>query len=287
MSRKRMAFVVTPKTVLDWHRRLVARRWTYPHRRPGRPALERETVELIVRLTRENPRWGYSRIVGELRKLGIIVPKTSVATVLARHGLPPAPRREGPTWAQFLSAQAKGILATDFFHVDSVMLKRYYVLFVIEVDSPVVHLLGVTTNPAMAWVIQVAWNFTSDLEDGGRRLRFLIRDRDTKFTVSFDEVFKAIGIEAIRTPMRSPKANAFAERWVRTVREECLDHLLVCSRRHLQSVLDEYVRHYNQARPHRGRQLATPVLRLEQPSAGEIRRRDTLGGIIHEYDRVA
>ena len=142
------AFVVTPKTILDWHRRLVRRRWTYPHRRPGRPPPEQETVELIVRLAREDPRWGYLRIVGELRKLGVTVSKTSVATVLARHGLPPAPRREGPTWAQFLSAQAKGILATDFFHVDSVTLRRYYVLFVIEVDSRVVHLLGVTANPA-------------------------------------------------------------------------------------------------------------------------------------------
>jgi transposase len=151
------AFLVTPKTILDWHRRLVARRWTYPHRRPGRPPLGRETVELIVRLARENPRWGYLRIVGELRKLGITVSKGSVATVLARHGLPPAPRREGPTWSQFLSAQAKGILATDFCRV--------------------VHLLGVTANPALAWVVQVARNFTSDLEDAGRRFRFLICDR--------------------------------------------------------------------------------------------------------------
>ena len=286
------AFLVTPKTILDWHRRLVARRWTYPHRRRGRASLERDTVELILRLARENPRWGYLRIVGELRKLGITVSKTSIATVLARHGLRPSPRREGPTWSQFLSAQAKGILATDFFHVDSMMLRRHYVLFVIEVDSRVVHLLGVTTNPAMAWVAQRARNFTSDLEDAGRRFRFLIRDRDTKFTASFDEVLRAIGIEAIgieaiRTPVRSPKANAFAERFVRTVREDCLDHLLIYSRRHLESVLGDYVRHYNQARPHRGRQLATPLPRHELPNGGEICRRDILGGIIHEYDRAA
>jgi putative transposase len=281
------AFVVTPKTILDWHRRLVRRRWTYPHRRPGRPPLERGTVELIVRLARENPRWGYLRIVGELRKLGITVSKTSVATVLGRHGLPPAPRREGPTWAQFLSAQAKGILATDFFHVDSVTMRRYYVLFVIEVDSRVVHLLGMTANPAMAWAVQVARNFTSDLEDTGRRFRFLVRDRDTKFTASFDEVFRASGIEAIRTPVRSPQANAFAERWVRTVREDCLDHLLIYSRRHLKAVLGDYVRHYNEACPHRGRQLATPLPLHDQPRIGEICRRDILGGIIHEYDRAA
>jgi len=172
------AFLVTPKTILDWHRRLVARRWTYPHRRPGRPSLGRETVELIVRFARENPRWGYLRIVGELPKLGITVSKGSVATVPGRHGLPPPPRREGPTWAQFLSAQAKGILATDFFGVDSVTIRRYYVGFVIEVDSRVVHLLGVTASPAMAWIVQVARNFTSDLEDTGRRFRFVVRDRD-------------------------------------------------------------------------------------------------------------
>jgi len=211
----------------------------------------------------------------------------SVATVLVQHGLPPAPRREGPTWSQFLSAQAKGILATDFFHVDSVTLRRYYVGFVIEVDSRVVHLLGVTANPAMAWIVQVARNFTSDLEDAGHRFRFLIRDRDTKFTASFDEVFRAGRIEAIRTPVRSPKANAFAERWVRTVREECLDHLLIYSRRHLESVLGTYVRHYNESRPHRGRRLATPLPRHDQPRTGEICRRDILRGIIHEYDRAA
>jgi putative transposase len=240
-----------------------------------------------VRFARENPRWGYLRIVGELRKLGITVSKGSVATVLGRHGLPPAPRRDGPTWSQFLSTQAKGILATDSFGVDSVTLRRYYVGFVIEVDSRVVHLLGVTANPAIAWVIQVARNFTSDLEDAGHRFRFLVRDRDTKFTASFDEVFRASGISAIRTPVRSPKANAFAERFVRTVREDCLDHLLIYSMCHLESVIGAYVRHYNEARPHRGRQLANPQPRHNQPRTGEICRRQILGGIIHEYDRAA
>ena len=281
------AFLVTPKTILDWHRRLVRRHWTYPHRRVGRPPLEAETVEFIVRLARENPRWGYLRIVGEMKKLGVTVSKTSVSAVLSRRGLLPAPRRSGPTWSQFLTAQAKGILATDFFHVDAVTLRRYYVLFAIEVDSRVVHLLGVTTNPAMAWVTQVARTFTSDLQDAGRRFRFLILNRDTKFTASFDEVFASVGIEAIRTPIRSPKANAFAERWVRTVREECLDHLLVYSRVHLESVLGEYIRHYNHARPHRGRKLAAPLARRDPTTSGEICRREVLGGIIHEYDRAA
>ena len=191
------AFLVTPKTILAWHRALVRRRWTYPHRRAGRPHLADETVKLICRLARENPRWGYLRIVGELKTLGVSVSKGSVANVLRRRGLPPAPRRSGPTWAEFLRAQVKGILATDFFHVDTVMLRRYYVLFVIEVESSVVHLLGVTTNPGGPWATQVARNFCCDLEEKGKRFRFLIRDRDAKFTASFDAVF---GVTAALCP---------------------------------------------------------------------------------------
>ena len=179
-------------------------------------------------------------------------------------------------------------MATDFFHVDTVLLRRYYVLFVIELERRVVHVLGVTTNPNGPWVTQVARNFAADLEEAGRCFRFLIRDRDTKFTDTFDAVFASIGIETIRTPVRSPRANAYAERFVRTVRHECLDHLLVVSRRHLRSVLDQYVRHYNQARPHRGLQLALPIPHpVIAPDRGAIIRRDVLGGIVHEYDRAA
>ncbi len=262
IPRKRWAsFLVTPETILRWHRALVRRRWTYPHQNPGRPALPRDTVELIIRLARENPRWGYLRIVGELKKLGVAVSKTSVATVLRHHRLPPAPRRSGPTWSEFLRAQAKGILATDFFTVDTITLRRFYVLFVIEIDQRRVHLLGVTANPIGPWVTQVARNFASDLEDAGRHFRFLIRDRDTKFTASFDAVLASIGIEALRTPVASPRANAFAERFVRTVRQDCLDHLLVVSRRHLEALLAEYVCHYNEARPHRGLELEPPLPR--------------------------
>jgi transposase InsO family protein len=233
---------------------------------------------------------GYLRFVGELRKLGVCVSKTSVATLLCRHGLPPAPRREGPNWTQFLSAPAKGIVATDFFHVDTVLPRRYYVLIVIEVQSRTVHVLGATANPNGLWVTQVARNFASDLEDAGRRFRFLIRDRDTKFTANFDEVFASIGVETIRTPVRSPRANAYAERFVRTIREECLDHLLVVSRQHLESVLDKYVQHYNQARPQRGLHLGQPIPRslpLPPIDDGTATRRDILGGIIHEYERAA
>src|ERR1035437_3739314 len=281
------SFLVTPQTILGWHRTLVKKRWTYPHRGPGHPSLPEETVNLICRLARENPRWGYLRIVGELKKIGVTVSKTSVASVLRRHGFPPAPRRMAPTWSQFLSTQAKGIVATDFFHVDTVLLHRYYVLFIIEVQSRVVHVLGATTNPNGAWVTQVARNFASDVDDAGRSFRFLIRDRDTKFMGSFDEVFTSIGIESIRTPVRSPRGHAYAERFVRTIRQECLDHLLVVSRRHLDQVLAEYVRHYNEARPHRGLQLSQPIARPATAIGAEaITHRDVPGGIIHEYDRA-
>ena len=241
-----------------------------------------------MRLARENPRWGYLRIVGELKKPGVAVSKTPVATILRRHRLPPAPRRSGPTWSQFLKAQAKGLLATDFVTVEAATLRRYYVLFVIEMERRVVHLLGVTANPDGPWVAQVARNFVSELDDAGRRFRFLIRDRDAKFTSSFDAVLASVGIEAVQTPVASPRANAFAERFVRTVREDCLDHLLVVSRRHLEAVLAEYVRHYNQARPHRRIKLEQPLPR-SAPSAtrGRVIRRDILGGLIHEYERAA
>ena len=201
--------------------------------------------------------------------------------------LPPAPRREGPTWTEFLRSQSKAILATDFFSVESVLLRRYYVLFVFELDRRVVHLLGVTANPNGPWVTQVARNLTSDLDESGRQLRFSIRDRDTKFTASFDAVIASIGIEAIKTPVRSPRANAVAERFVRTIRNECLDHLLVVSRGHLEAVVFEYT-DYNQARPHRSLALDQPIHRPATTTTDStIVRRDVLGGIIHEYDIAA
>jgi transposase InsO family protein len=227
------------------------------------------------------------RIVGELKKLGVTVSKTSVATVLRRHRFPPAPRRAGPSWTEFLRTQAKGIMATDFFTVDTVLFHRYYVLFVIEVERRVVHLLGVTTNPNDPWVTQVARNFCAELEDAGRRVRFLVRDRDTKFTATFDNVFASIGAETILIPVRSPKANAYAERWIRTVREDCLDHVLVFSGRHLEMILGKYVAHYNRGRPHRGLDLTPPRPARAASSAGTIRRRDLIGGLIHEYELAA
>jgi putative transposase len=254
------SFLVTPDTLVRWHREAARRKWRRWGRRrdAGRPPLAPEIVDLIVRLGKENRSWGCVRIQGELKKLGIRVSATSIRRVLRRHRLGPAPRG-GPSWSEFLRAQATGILATDFLTVDTVFLKRLYVLFVIELGSRKVHLLGVTAHPTGPWVTQVARNLASDLPQLDRRFKFLIRDRDTKFTASFDEVFGSEGVRIIQTPVRAPRANAYAERWVRTVRNECLDRLLLIGRRHTERVLLEYVCHYNEQRPHRGIDLAVPV----------------------------
>jgi putative transposase len=242
-------FFITPQTLLRWHRRLVAGAWTYPHRRPGRPSLDPGTQRLIVRLATENPRWGYQRIQGELLRLGMQMSATAIRTTLRRHGLDPAPRRASTTWRAFLRQQAAGILACDFFTVDTVWLRRLYVLFFIELDTRRVHLAGMTANPNGAWVTQQARNLLMVLSDRGRRLGFLVRDRDAKLCRGFDDVFRSEGAEVLLTPVQAPNANAYAERWVGTVRAECLDWLLIVGHRHLDWVLRVYVQHYNRHRP--------------------------------------
>jgi putative transposase len=243
------AFLVTPQTVLRWHRELVRRKWSRgAGRRPGRPSLAEATRALILRLARENPRWGYRRIQGELAKLGLRVSATAIRRLLGRHGLGPAPRCSGVSWRLFLRQQAAGILACDFFAVETVWLKTLYVLFFIELGSRRVHVSGCTAKPDAAWVTQQARNLVlqrSEL-DGG--YRFLLRDRDSKFPPAFDEVFGSAASKVIRTPVKAPRANAYAERWVRTVRTECLDWLLILNRRHLEAVLRVYVHHYNAER---------------------------------------
>jgi putative transposase len=242
----------------------------------------------VLRLASENPHWGYLRIVGECRKLGVTVSATSVRNVLRRHRIGPAPRRSGPSWSDFLRAQAAGTLACDLFHVDTVMLGRIYVLFCLDLDRRMVFLAGVTAHPVGPWVTQQARNLVAALQDQGRAVRFLVRDRDTKFVASFDEGLRSIGARIIKTPVRSPPANAFAERFVRTARAECLDWVLVRSERHADSVLREFVQHYNRERPHRGIDLEVPVPHLTDQfkGVGGIKRADRLGGLIHEY-RVA
>jgi transposase InsO family protein len=284
------AFLVTPATLMRWHREVAKRKWRAwrRQRRPGRPALSRELVELVLRLARENRSWGCVRIQGELRKVGVRVGATSVRRILRSHGLGPAPR-SGPTWAQFFRAQAKGLIAMDFFTVDTVLFKRLYVLFAIEHATRRVHIAGVTANPDNPFVTQAARELTSDLEESGCPPKFLVRDRDPKFTESFDQVFRASSTKVIRTPVRSPRANAVAERFVRTVRRECLDWTLVLGRRHLHAVLREYVAHYNEGRPHRGLDLGVPSGRVFPPGPvpTEVHRHDVLGGLVHEYEAAA
>ncbi|MGO8871716.1 MAG: integrase core domain-containing protein, partial [Acidimicrobiales bacterium] len=293
-------FGVTPATLLSWHRRLVARRWTYPHRSPGRPPVDDAATALVVRLARENPRWGYRRIQGELGKLGVRLAASTIAKVLKGHGLGPAPRRSGPIWREFLRAQASGVVATAFFHVDTVLLKRLSVLFFIELGRRRVWITGVTAHPNAGWVTQQARNVTGDLADAGITARFLVHDRDTKYVENFDNVFKAEGAEILQTPYRTPNANAFAERFVRTVRSECLDHLLVVNQAHLERILRSYACHYNRHRPHQGIAQEVPAperlvpLQVVRTSDSRhrhhrghprrIRRHDRLGGLIHEYE---
>jgi putative transposase len=255
----------------------------------GRPPIPEEVRELILRMGRENPRWGCPRIKGELAKLGATVSATTIRTLLRRHRLGPAPRRSGPTWTAFLRNQDKGPISVDFFTVETAWLRTLYVLFVIEVRTRRVHLAGATTHPNGAWVTQQARNLSWALSGRGP-FRFLVRDRDSKYPRSFDAVFAAHGITVVLTPFRAPKANAFAERWVRTVRRECLDWTVVLGRRHLKRVLRECVLHYNEQRPHRGIGLMPPEgsLASRSPtSLSDVQRRDVLGGLIHEYEVAA
>jgi putative transposase len=242
-------FLVSPQTLVRWHRELVRRKWSYRRRWPGRPPLDPALRELVVRLGRENPSWGCIRIQGELRKLGIRVGATTIRSVLRRSGCGPAPRRGGPSWGEFLRAQAQGMLACDFFTVETAWLRTLYVLFFIEHGSRRVQLAGVTANPDGVWMRQQARNLTVEERLDG--VRFLLHDRDAKFSGPFDEIMRGEGLRVIKTPVRAPQANAIAERWVRSVRNECLDHVLVFGRRHLEQILRGYVTHYNAERPHR------------------------------------
>jgi transposase InsO family protein len=289
-ARRRPGLLVTPITILRWHRRLVTRRWTTEPTRTGRPAIPAGLRALAVRLASENPTWGYRRVHGELAGLGYQLGASTVWKILHAAGIDPAPRRSGPTWTEFLRAQAHAILACDLFHLDTITLHRLYAFFVIEHATRRVHVLGLTANPTGAWLTQLARNLAMDLDDAGRRFRFLIRDRDTKFTAAFDAVFTAVGIDVVKTPVRAPRANGIAERFVGSVRRELLDRILVINQRHAALVLAEYENHYNCHRPHRALAQAAPLRSVPQRHLTEtfhVQRHDRLGGLLHEYQQVA
>ena len=283
----RLHRMVAPGTLLAWHRRLIKNKWTYPNT-TGRPPVPAEIRELVQQLARQNPRWGHRRIQGELVGLGYRIGAGTIRRILAAAGLTPAPRRASPTWRQFLACQAAGILACDFLHVDTVFLKRLYVFFVIEIQTRRVHILGVTAHPTGLWTAQQARNLLMDLGERADKFSFLIRDRDSKFTAAFDDVFTGNGARIIKTPVRSPRANSFAERYVGTLRRECLDHLLIHGERHLRRVLAEYARHYNEHRPHQSREQRPPLYESGQAidMTARVKRRQVVHGLISEYRRA-
>jgi putative transposase len=289
-TRRRLGLLVTPATILRWHQQLVSRRWTTQPARPGRPAIPAGLRGLAVRLATENPTWGYRRVHGELASLGYQIGASPIWTILHSAGIDPSSRRNGPSWTDFLRAQAHGILACDLFHLDTITLHRLYAFFVIEHATRRVHILGVTAHPTGAWLTQLARNLTMDLDDANRRFRYLIRDRDAKFTATFDAVFTANHMQIIKTPVRAPRANAIAERFVGSVRRELLDRILITNQQHAAAVLTAYAEHYNSHRPHRTFGQAAPLRPLPQHTTSEatgIRRRDRLDGLLHEYQQVA
>jgi putative transposase len=288
-----MRLIVTPGTILRWHRDIVRRRWSRRSRqgRSGRPATHRKVRSVVLRLARENESWGYRRIHGELAGLGITVAPSTVWQILKNAGIDPAPRREGPGWAEFLRSQAQGILALDFFTADLLNGTKVYVLAVIEHGTRRIRILGATEHPVQAWVVQQARNLLMDLEDAGTRVKFVLHDRDASLTAAFDEVFRAAGARIIRAAVQAPRMNSIMERWVGSCRRELLDRTLVWNQRHLMIVLREYEDFYNTHRPHRALKQAAPLRQLPDGITDldqfRVQRRDRAGGVIHEYRLVA
>jgi transposase InsO family protein len=248
---RQLRLIISPRTLLRWHASLVRQHWAHPRRTPGRPRTAQAIRALVLEMARDNPGWGYRRIHGELAALGFKLAPSTVWQILTDAGIDPAPRRSGQAWRVLLDAQAKTILAAAFFHIDTVLLRRRYVLFFIEHGTRRVHLAGIAAHLTGEWVTQQARNLPMNLDDQAGSLKFRIRDRDAKSTAAFDAVFNAVGARIIQSPVRAPRANAIAERWVGSARRECPDRMLITSERHLRLVLGEYIDHYNTHRPHR------------------------------------
>ena len=293
---RRVRLLWRPETVLRWHRDLLGRRHAHMSRpkRPGRPRTVRSVRDLVLRLARENPGWGYRRLHGELLVLGVKVAASTVWEMLREAGIDPAPERAASTWADFLRAQANALLACDFLETVTLTGTRMYVLAAIEHASRRIRILGATAHPTAAWVTQAAKNLVMDIEDTGRQARFLIRDRDGKFPKLFDAVVADAGIDVVLSGVRLPRMNSIMERWVQTCRRELLDRTLIYNQRHLLHALRQFEQFYNGHRPHQGIANARPLCPLppqitdpDRMAHLNVRRRDRLGGILHEYEHAA
>ena len=287
-----LRLIVTPSSILRWHRDILRRRWARRSRcgRTGRPPTRRSIRSLVLRLARENESWGYRRVHGELAVIGVTVAPSTVWQILKDAGVGPAPRRDGPCWAEFLRSQAQAILALDFFTADLLNGTKVYVA-VIEHGSRRVRILGATEHPVQAWVVQQARNLLMDLEDTRTRVKFVLHDRDASFTAAFDAVFQAAGVRIVRSAVQAPRMNSVMERWIGSCRRELLDRTLIWNKRHLMIVLREYEDFYNTHRPHRTLKQAAPLRPLPDGVADldhfRVQRRDRAGGVIHEYRLVA
>ena len=278
--------IVKPATLVGCHRQVVRRHWTFRQGcPPGRPPVDREAEQLVLQIARENRHWGYTKIAGEVRKLGFsTIGRSTVERILKRHGLAPRPHHGGLSWADFLGHYGHFIWACDFFTVTTATLRTYYVLFFIEVSTRKIVYWNVSEHPDGDWVVQQLRNIDmvhSDLP------RYLIHDRDSKFKAHADELLRTMGTEPVRLPVRSPDLNGRAERWIRSVREECLDHIIILDERHLRWALEEFIRYYNQRRPHRSLQLRPPDSPVTSSLEGEVIQRKILGGLISDYHREA
>ena len=290
--RHGLRLLVTPDTILRWHRNIVRRRWAARSMRgkTGRPATRRDIRALVLRLARENPGWGYRRIHGELAGLGVKIAASTVWEILKKAGIDPAPRRLAPTWPQFLRSQAEAILACDFFTADLLDGTQAYVLAVIEQATRRIRILGVTLHPTGEWTAQQARNLIMDLGEQAHRARFMIRDRSSDFTAAFNAVLADAGIRTVLCNVQTPRMNAIAERWIGGCRRELLDRTLIWNHNQLRRILRQYETHHNQHRPHRSLGAAAPLKPLPPPvilGQYRVRRQTRVGGTINEYRLVA